>query len=178
LGSWGVSLYWDQGELCFVLFLRPMEWKLTWWYRLTCTFAHRMQGTKGHMPILDVLKVAEVTIPPSAPTSAGSPDELPARPANLKTRRSSANVNGEAKRENVNGVKGRATRTGKLKRARPREERQALVVEPTKDEELWMEERQRSLARLKEKKKIRRQSLAVGIASISLRERDGMGVTS
>src|SRR5271168_583010 len=40
-------------------------------FRLTCTYAHRMQTTKGHAPIQDVLQAAGI----SAPNHTFSPAE-------------------------------------------------------------------------------------------------------
>ena len=110
-------------------------------FRLTCTYAHRMQTAKGHVPVRDVLQAAGVHTPFSMPA--------------IHTPLSA--VTGEENRVEKRD-KGRRRSTGEFGASlvRRRQTIDVLIEHSVPTEEEWMAERTRSLERLKQKKIMRR----------------------
>ena len=98
--------------------------------RLTCSYAHRMQNTKGHAPIGDVLKAAGVVLPSlQPPHQEGWKVHTKRR---LSVRRISTSKNGTLRRDSLDTLAARAI------------------------EQCWMDNRQKSLELLRERKNRRR----------------------
>lgn len=128
--------------------------------RLTCTYAHRMQTTKGHGPIQDILKAAGISAesnPNRTPSNAEvrrAKPEIPTVPDWTTTLTSSGER--ERKRcESMHTIRDKeSTRlhnpTTKARR------RYSIGVMSLEDEDRWMEYRHASIERLRAKKDIRR----------------------
>jgi hypothetical protein len=126
---------------------------------LTCTYAHRMQTTKGHAPIQDVLKAAGISTnrtPSSAEVRRAKP-LLPTVPdwttslagSGAKERRRRESMH--TIRDNESSIQSHATTTGKASRRR-----YSIGMMSLEDEERWMEYRHDSIERLRARKDIRR----------------------
>jgi len=85
LNSLAASLFLDLGKTNIVAF-ELMSHST----RLTCCYAHRMQNTKGHAPIRDVLKAVGIILPSKVHTKR-SANQLIRR---LSVRRNSTSNNG------------------------------------------------------------------------------------
>ncbi|GLB40220.1 putative ahpC/TSA antioxidant enzyme [Lyophyllum shimeji] len=130
---------------------------------LKCSYAHRMQSPRGHAPIRDVLAAAGVSLPP--PTPAHSPPRPPAPPPTPATRRvhrrNSTTAQHTHTHTHVNEFGVGAWRRCSIAIARtegptPPARRASMAVLSLEDEDAWMQERIRSLERLRERKSERR----------------------
>ena len=97
--------------------------------RLTCSYAHRMQNTKGHAPIRDVLKAAGVVLPSKVHTTRSANQSI----RRLSVRRNSTGKNGTLRRNSLD-----------------------TLVARKASEQCWMDNRQKSLELLRERKNRRR----------------------
>lgn len=113
---------------------------------LTCSYAHRMQNTKGHAPIKDVLNAAGIVLPPLQPHQEGWKAHTKKRSSKqsirrLSVRRSSTSKNGTIRRDSLDTLAARRV-----------------------SEQCWMDNRQKSLELLRERKNRRRgHGCAVGL---------------
>ncbi|RDB25648.1 Thioredoxin-like protein AAED1 [Hypsizygus marmoreus] len=125
---------------------------------LTCTFAHRMQATKGHAPVRDVLEAAGIDVPlpilrpeVQAHTPESYAWDLGSGSGNKHKvrlqRGTSMREFGARRRHSVDpGVKTEGAARSSFM--------QTQLTHEEEDE--WMKERMRSLERLKERKNVRR----------------------
>jgi len=97
--------------------------------RLTCSYAHRMQNTKGHAPIRDMLEAAGVVLPSKVHTK---------RSANRLMRRLSVRRNSTSNNERLRWNSLDTPAAGRA------------------SEQCWMDNRQKSLELLRERKSRRR----------------------
>ena len=130
--------------------------------RLTCTYAHRMQTTKGHTPIQDVLKAAGAlvastprnsTTPTSSAETRHAKSVLPAAPDWT----TSLTVSGEKerrRRESMHTFRDKESIQSTTTKASKR--RYSIGMMTLEDEDRWMEYRQDSIERLRARKDIRR----------------------
>ena len=132
--------------------------------RLTCTYAHRMQTTKGHAPIQDVLKAAGVLAASTPNRTPGSAEARRAKPLlptvptvpDRTTSLAGSSTKERRRRESMHttrdkeGIQSNATTTKASRR------RYSIGMMSLEDEEQWMEYRQDSIERLRARKDIRR----------------------
>ncbi|KAF5326877.1 hypothetical protein D9619_004371 [Psilocybe cf. subviscida] len=123
---------------------------------LTCSFAHRMQTTKGHAPIEIVLEAAGIEVP--------AVSQPPKRTESMHQGSNSLNVNNSVRRRH-NSL--RESTDASYKRAtliRRDDDRPSSAYSPgimsREEEEAWMAERQRQLDTLHERKLARRGKLS------------------
>ncbi|KAJ3497950.1 hypothetical protein NLJ89_g10280 [Agrocybe chaxingu] len=169
---------------------------------LTCSYAHRMQSTKDHAPIQDVLQAAGVRLPPPPSPAPGRPrsrtrhhghshseilDSLSTIPRQEKEggKESKAESRPRKRRESMKTIReslARANSAGVTVSPLGRREsrRYSIGVMTREEEEEWMEERQRHVERLQERKQVRRVHGAPGVsrASSVLANHSGGGVES
>ncbi|CAA7266881.1 unnamed protein product [Cyclocybe aegerita] len=164
---------------------------------LTCSYAHRMQSTKDHAPIQDVLQAAGVRLPSPSP-APGRRKSGPDGPRAHRTRHHGHShseildsLSTLPQQENERGKESKADCRPRKRRESMRTIRESLaransagvtvsplgrresrrysigVVMTREEEEEWMEERQRHVERLQERKQVRRVLGAPGLSRAS-----------
>jgi hypothetical protein len=159
--SWVVNLFLDLGE--YFVTMNESLVIFTWFFpllsRLTCTYAHRMQTTKGHAPIQDVLKAAGIL----AGNRTSSSAEVPrAKPLPLTVPDWTTSLAGSGPKERRRRESMHTTRDsesiiqshGTTSKASRR--RYSIGMMSLEDEEQWMEYRHDSIERLRARKDVRR----------------------
>jgi hypothetical protein len=128
---------------------------------LTCTYAHRMQTTKGHAPIQDVFKAAGVlaTSTPrnsTTPSSAEPPRAIPllSTVPDWTTSLTGSSEKERRRRESMHTFRDKESIQPTTTKASRR--RYSIGMMTEEDEEHWMEYRQDSIERLRARKDIRR----------------------
>ena len=135
LDSLAASLFLDLGKATtfYIIAFELMSHST----RLTCSYAHRMQNTKGHAPIRDVLKAAGVIFPSLQPHQEGwkvhTKRSVNQSIRRLSVRRNSTSKNGTLRQDSLDTLAARRT-----------------------SEQCWMDNRQKSLELLRERKNRRR----------------------
>jgi len=124
---------------------------------LTCTYAHRMQTTRGHAPIQDVFKAAGVSATSTSRNSTSSSAEagrsklpFPTVP-DWTTTLTGSGEKERRRRETMHVFRDKETTPTKASRRR-----YSIGMMTLEDEERWMEYRQDSIDRLRARKDIRR----------------------
>ena len=126
--------------------------------RLTCTYAHRMQTTKGHAPIHDILEAAGIVTIPDRNRTLSTAEICPAKPE-LSDRNTSLTGSGEKERKRRESMCSiRDKESARLHRATSKTSRPrySIGMMSLEDEDRWMEYRHDSIERLRAKKDIRR----------------------
>jgi len=128
---------------------------------LTCTYAHRMQTTKGHAPIHDILEAAGILTTPNRTRTPSTAEIYPAEPElpTIPDWTTSLTGSGEKerkRRESMHSI--RDKESARLHRATSKASRRrySIGVMSLEDEDRWMEYRHDSIERLRAKKDIRR----------------------
>ncbi|KAF8802504.1 hypothetical protein BYT27DRAFT_7261037 [Phlegmacium glaucopus] len=117
---------------------------------LTCTYAHRMQITRGHAPIQDVLQAAGIS----------ATNRIISRRA--KSRRPQSEPTVSNRPTSITFEKGPQRRRESMEAVRDKENfeklsrRYSIGMMSREEEDLWMETRANSIERLQERKNIRR----------------------
>ncbi|KAF8071747.1 hypothetical protein FPV67DRAFT_894675 [Lyophyllum atratum] len=122
---------------------------------LKCTYAHRMQSPKGHAPIRDVLFAAGIRLPLPKPTPTPTPPLTrltTPTPTKRPHRRNSTITNPSSTHEFEFG----AWRRHSMARTEGAARRSVTIGMSLEEETKWMQERMRSLERLRERKSERR----------------------
>jgi len=124
---------------------------------LTCTYAHRMQTTKGHAAIEDVLQAAGISLATNRTATLSSAEDSRAQPEPtvtvLPTPSTSENVP-RRRRESINTLGDKEINQPKT--ARQASRRYSIGVMSLEDEDQWMEYRQNDIERIRERKDLRR----------------------
>ena len=160
--SWEENLFLDLGEYtCYNEGMNLFLVMLTLGFlRLTCTYAHRMQTTKGHAPIQDILKAAGISAA-SDPnhTSFSSTEVCRAKPELPVVPDWTTSLTGSGKKERKRHESMHTFRDEEIESQAANEasrRRYSIGMMSLEDEDRWMEYRQDSIERLRAKKDIRR----------------------
>ena len=129
--------------------------------RLTCTYAHRMQTTKGHAPIQDVLKAAGVlagSTPNRTPSNAEVPRAKPLFPTapDRATPLTVSSAKERRRRESMHTIRDKESIQSHATTKATRQRRYSIGMMSLEDEERWMAYRHDSIERLRARKDIRR----------------------
>ena len=123
--------------------------------RLTCTYAHRMQTTKGHAPIQDVLQAAGISVPNRTPSSAEPCRRSRTEPTMISWPTSLTSEKG-LRRRRESMKTSRDKESNQVNPTRRHSRRYSIGMMSQEEEDQWMEYRQNSIERLQEKKNTRR----------------------
>ncbi|KAK0194051.1 hypothetical protein F5146DRAFT_1183493 [Armillaria mellea] len=90
--------------LVLFAFFYPTILKIKLYFRMTCTWAHRMQTREGHAPVADVLEAAGLPVPPSVFRVAPPVAKDRTRRETMGELRASVRWSVERKRQSVDGM--------------------------------------------------------------------------
>ena len=130
--------------------------------RLTCTYAHRMQTTKGHAPIQDVLKAAGVLATSTRHRTPSSAEVRRAKPLlstavpDWTTSLTGSGRKERRRRESMHTIRDKESIQSHATTTKASRRRYSIGMMSQEDEDRWMEYRHDSIERLRERKDIRR----------------------
>ncbi|KAF9484357.1 hypothetical protein BDN70DRAFT_849873 [Pholiota conissans] len=143
---------------------------------LKCSFAHRMQTTKGHAPIEDVLEAAGIDISTlSGKTNAQGGEEI--APTLCGLPKPMVGRGGRRRHESMRTVRETMVMHRRASAAQKQDDRRLSTVGglmmSREEEEEWMAERQHHIEMLQERKNIRRGTSSRAASAMSSYARHG-----
>lgn len=155
--SWEENLFLDLGEWqneSFLLFV-SLRGGVTGFSRLTCTYAHRMQTTKGHAPIQDVLRAAGISAPNDNLSNTEDHTTQPEPTATGRSTHPSSRQEPRRRHESMKTLGNKET-SQVTTVTRPELSTYSIGMMSLEDEDRWMEYRHDSIERLRARKDMRR----------------------